>query len=128
MKNKLLILLVSLLAVPLSMIGALLGAVLTWILASFNRYEPLFDIYGILEPFIMGAVGGYVAAYVVMKIIKTNENFFLIVSLPTLITLLSSLPIFYDMDYTDINTLAFLASNFSCIAMYIYQVKIYESL
>jgi len=122
MKNKYLIMLTSLLALPLFMAGGFLGIFVTEFL-SWNRYDDIWGFFNIIEPFIMGAIGGFVAAYVIMKIIKSNENFIYIIALPLLGIVLTSLPIFYEVDLSDIDDLAFLASNITCIIVFIYYVK-----
>ena len=118
--SKTKVFLISLLQPLLAAIGSLVGILLTFIL-SWNRYEPLFDIYSILEPFIMGFAGGYISFYVIYKyIVKSNEHFVALIAVPLITAIVSMVaPFLYEGSiYWE-----FYASTITSIASYIYFIK-----
>jgi len=110
---------ISFLMIPLSVIGSLIGVVLSFIL-SWNRYEPLFDIYTFSQPFIMGWAGGYVSYYVIYKIVKSNEHFFALITAPLIFSIVSIFVSFFMEGET---LWQFYASTITSIATYIYFIK-----
>ena len=116
--------LTSLLTLPLSMVGASVGFLLTW-LVRWLGYDPLIYIYYYSESFIMGTSAGFVAGFGVMKIIKSNENFIYIISLPLILMLLFILAIFLEKDLTTAETLRYYAIYITIPIVFIYYVKKY---
>ena len=124
MEHKPLIMLTSLLAIPLCMAGIVAGVFLTWVL-SWSRYEDIWGFFKIVEPLISGATGGFVAGFGIMKIIKSNENFIYIISLPLILMLLFILAIFLEKDLTTAETLRYYAIYITIPIVFIYYVKKY---
>ena len=118
--SKTKVFLVSFLSIPMQIVGGLVGMLLTAFM-SWNRYEPLFDIYSLLEPFIMGLAAGYLSFYVIYKlIVKSNEHFFALITFPILSAVFG---MFYDFFYMSEIYWQFYASTITSTISYIYFIK-----
>ena len=116
MNPKLKAVLISILFFPLVLIGNIMGTFANMVFQMFYSSINFDFSYG--EPVIVGLISGFAAAYVVMKITKSNEYFYHLIALPFVIIITASIIVIIYGGSLDV-----LPANIITIISYIYFVK-----
>ena len=96
--DKIKVLLISILYIPASAIGNIIGTFPKYFVVYFfeNRFiknivgtpdwYPYFHFYDYIEPFVVGIAGGIVSGFVINEFTKQNKSLFLVIFLPIVFT------------------------------------------
>ena len=126
MKVKFLSVLISILWIPLSIIGQAIGKLAAEFLYGFNLYANMPDFMKISGPTILsGIAGGYLAGYIVTKIYKKLDWRFAAV-LPSIFTALmvgAGVYVHIANDLRLMDTIPLLLAHIATLVTYVYVTK-----